>query len=97
MKEELVGNFIYGFLHGGVISAVLDATGGMTATTAAINRVKGMSLVEIADWISKTGTIDMRIDFLRPGRGKRFFSKGVVMRTGRKVSVTRMELKNEIE
>ena len=95
MKKELVGNFVYGFLHGGVISAVLDATGGMTATTAAINRVKGMSLDQIADWISKTGTIDMRVDFLRPGRGHRFFSTGSVMRTGRKVSVTRMELKNE--
>ena len=30
MKDELVGNYVHGNLHGGVISAVLDAIGGMT-------------------------------------------------------------------
>jgi acyl-coenzyme A thioesterase PaaI-like protein len=29
-KDELVGNYVHGILHGGVISAVLDATDGMT-------------------------------------------------------------------
>jgi acyl-coenzyme A thioesterase PaaI-like protein len=37
----------------------------------------------------------MRVDYLRPGRGKRFRSSGTVMRTGNKVAVTRMELRNE--
>ncbi|MGM0453818.1 MAG: hypothetical protein ACQERN_11695 [Thermodesulfobacteriota bacterium] len=32
MKEKLVGNFLRGNLLGGVISAVLDATGGIIAT-----------------------------------------------------------------
>ncbi len=31
MKEELVGNYLQGILHGGVISAVLDVAGGITA------------------------------------------------------------------
>ena len=35
MKKELIGNTVHGTLHGGVISAVLDATGGMTATASA--------------------------------------------------------------
>lgn len=97
MKAELVGNFAYGILHGGVISAVLDATGGMIATASAIDRIQGKSPDEIVTWIAKTGTIDMRIDYLRPGRGKRFFSTGTVMRTGKKVAVTRMELKNQAD
>ena len=37
----------------------------------------------------------MRVDYLRPGRGNRFQSSGTVMRTGNKVAVTRMELRNE--
>lgn len=28
MKNDLIGNFLYGILHGGVISSVLDMAGG---------------------------------------------------------------------
>ena len=95
MKNELIGNAVHGILHGGVISAVLDTTGGMTATAAAIERRQHLSKEEIKAWIARIGTIDMRVDYLRPGRGKRFHSSGTVMRTGNKVAVTRMELRNE--
>ena len=95
MKNELIGNLVHGILHGGVISAVLDATGGMTATASAVERMGGLSLDEIKNRIAQIGTIDMRIDYLRPGRGTRFLSTGTVMRTGKKVAVTRMELKNQ--
>ncbi|MEJ2283042.1 MAG: thioesterase family protein [Desulfobacterales bacterium] len=95
MRNELIGNEVHGILHGGVISAVLDTTGGLTATAAAINRKQGLSRDEITDWIARIGTIDMRVDYLRPGRGDRFESTGTVMRTGNKVAVTRMELWNE--
>jgi len=95
MGNKLIGNAVHGILHGGVISAVLDTTGGMTATASAIKRMPGLSDGEITDWIARIGTIDMRVDYLRPGRGKRFQSSGTVMRTGNKVAVTRMELRNE--
>jgi len=95
MRTELIGNDVHGILHGGVISAVLDTTGGMTATASAIKRMQDFSHDEIVDWIARIGTIDMRVDYLRPGRGKRFKSTGTVMRTGNKVAVTRMELNNE--
>ena len=97
MRDELVGNFARGILHGGVISAVLDATGGLTATASAMGRMQGLAMEEIADRVARFGTIDMRIDFLRPGKGERFLASGSIMRTGRKVAVTRMELKNEKE
>ena len=95
MRNKLIGNAVHGILHGGVISAVLDATGGMTATASAIKRMQDLSDGEITDWIARIGTIDMRVDYLRPGRGTRFESSGTVMRTGNKVAVTRMELRNE--
>ena len=95
MRDNLIGNVVHGFLHGGVISAVLDTTGGLTATIAAIRRKQSLSSQELAELITRIGTIDMRVDYLRPGRGKRFQSTGTVMRTGNKVAVTRMELSNE--
>jgi len=95
MKNELIGNTVHGILHGGVISAVLDTTGGITATASAMERMKDLSKDGVAKRIARIGTIDMRVDYLRPGRGIQFHSTGTVMRTGRKVAVTRMELKNE--
>lgn len=96
-REDLIGNYVQGILHGGVISAVLDATGGMTATASAVCKMEGLTDQEIAERVSKIGTIDMRVDYLRPGRGSEFFTSGTVLRTGRKLAVTRMELKNQDE
>lgn len=95
MRDELVGNTVKGVLHGGVISAVLDAVGGMTACASAIGRMDGLSPDEVKHRLARMGTIDMRVDYLRPGKGTRFFCAGKVMRTGKKVAVTRMELKNQ--
>src|SRR5665811_1786381 len=36
MRDDLVGNFAHGSLHGGVISATLDVAGGMSAIAAAV-------------------------------------------------------------
>ena len=95
MRNELIGNTVHGILHGGVISTVLDTTGGMTATGSALERLRNHSKGEIIKWIARVGTIDLRVDYLRPGQGSQFHSTGTVMRTGRKVAVTRMELKNQ--
>ncbi len=94
MRDQLVGNWIHGILHGGVISAVLDATGGMTATTGLLEKMQGQSIEQIQQRITKIGTIDLRVDYLRPGRGKYFRATSRIMRTGNKVAVTRMELHN---
>jgi uncharacterized protein (TIGR00369 family) len=95
MKPELVGNYVVGSLHGGVISAVLDALGGMTASTGVVRRMTGRPAEEIGDALTRMGTIDLRIDYLRPGKGTQFTAAGTIMRTGRKVAVTRMELYND--
>lgn len=97
MKEELVGNYVQGILHGGVISAVLDVAGGMTAWLGALKKLQGQPLEEIVKRFSKIGTIDLRIDYLRPGRGKYFLAAGSILRTGNKVAVTRMEHHNDEE
>ena len=37
------------------------------------------------------------VDYLRPGLGQWFYATGMVMRFGRKVTVARMELHNDLE
>lgn len=95
LRPELIGNPVHQTLHGGVISAVLDATGGLTASTGLLDRAAGGTLEAFAAQAARVGTIDLRVDYLRPGRGVNFFASGTVMRAGRKVAVTRMELHDE--
>jgi len=94
MRDDLVGNFIHGNLHGGVISSTLDVIGGLTAFIGAVKKLDGKSEQEKIQIFSKLGTIDLRIDYLRPGKGTSFTATGSLLRTGNKVAVTRMELYN---
>lgn len=95
MKDAFIGNYVHGILHGGVISAVLDTTGGLTASLGVLQKMAGRTAEEIGKNLTKIGTIDLRIDYLRPGKGKYFVATGSIMRAGRRVSVTRMELYND--
>ena len=97
MKEKLVGNYKYGMLHGGVISSVLDATGGAIVSVGLLKKMVGCQLEEIFNRISKISTVDLRIDFLRPGQGNYFLSTGSIMRMGNKVVVIRTTLHNDKE
>lgn len=95
MKDELVGNFIHGILHGGVIASLLDVAGGAMAMVGAMGRQRHLSEPERAARLSRLGTIDLRIDYLRPGSGQRFTATAMPLRSGNKVAVVRSELHNE--
>ena len=45
--------------------------------------------------VLKGGTIDLRIDYLRPGKGNNFVASGTILRAGKKVAAVRTELRNE--
>ena len=91
MRPELVGNARRGILHGGVISAVLDATGGFAIMLALAKEPKPGEKLSFPNM----GTIDLRVDYLRPGRGKHFVSTAKVVRLGNRIAVTHMELAND--
>ncbi|HEX7928372.1 MAG TPA: thioesterase family protein [bacterium] len=85
MKPELVGNFTMVILHGGVISSALDVVGAIAVVAGFPDDAPMYAM----------GTVDMRVDFLSPGKGKSFVATGTVMRHGRILSSTRMELVND--
>lgn len=90
MRPELVGNFNEGRLHGGVISAALDTTGGIAVTAALCARYPHESFEQHALRFARLGTIDLRIDYLRPGISERFELRAEVIRLGSRIANTRM-------
>lgn len=95
MRPDLIGNTYQGILHGGVTSAVLDVTGGLVAFSGLVKNLARIPVEERIQRFAKVGTIDLRIDYLRPGKGEWFEATGYPLRTGNKVAVARMELHND--
>ena len=93
MKPELIGNFVHGILHGGVISSLLDVCGGAMALIGASANHQHLPAAERMSKLSKLGTIDLRIDYLRPGVGTHFEMQAEVLRLGSRVASTRMEFR----
>src|SRR5450830_1566795 len=91
MKPELIGHFSFNRIHGGVISAGLDAMAGLAVMAAIGARHMNETPMQRLQRFSKLGTIDLRIDYLRPGIGEYFELRAEVMRLGSRVASTRME------
>jgi uncharacterized protein (TIGR00369 family) len=91
MKPELVGHYAYNRIHGGVISASLDALGGLAVMAAIGARHMNETPQQRLQRFAKLGTIDLRVDYLRPGIGEWFELRAEVMRLGSRVASTRME------
>ncbi len=95
MRPELVGHYAYGRLHGGVISATLDAMGGLALMVGIAERHPHDNTMQVMHRFAKMGTIDLRIDYLRPGLGQHFIATAEVTRLGGRIGSTQMRLVND--
>mgnify|MGYP003327472093 CR=1 FL=1 len=93
MRPELIGHFAHQRMHGGVISACLDTMGGLACMVAIGARHMDESPQKRLERFSKLGTIDLRVDYLRPGIGAWFELTAEVLRLGSRVGSTRMEFR----
>jgi uncharacterized protein (TIGR00369 family) len=93
MRHELIGSYTHNRIHGGVISASLDAMGGLAAMAAIGARHMDEAPEQRLHRFIKLGTIDLRIDYLRPGIGTHFDLSAEVLRLGSRVASTRMEFR----
>lgn len=95
LRPELVGNFEHGILHGGVIAAAIDSTAGMMAFISMFDGADLRDEAAVRRQFAGLGTIDMRVDYLRPGEGTTFTVTARLVRRGRRVTVVRADLENE--
>ena len=74
-RDELIGDPVRQAVHGGVISMLADAAGGAVVWGSIDNPA------------SRVSTIDLRIDYLRPGRAEALVAEAVTVRVGKSVGV----------
>jgi len=83
LRPELIGNVFSGNWHGGVIATALDSAGGMAAA----------SLLKSKE--DKLATLDIRVDYLKPNKGKALIVTGEVIRSGNSSIVTNLQAFDE--
>ena len=101
-QPMMVGNWAQSILHGGVIASALDVAAGLVCVGSTLTRHDTINEEELRQRLSRMGiestrmgTIDLRVDYLRPGRGEHFTATSSLLRAGNKVAVARVELHNE--
>ena len=94
MRPELIGHDAHHRLHGGVISATLDAMAGLAIMAAIGARHMAETPAQRMHRFAKLGTIDLRVDYLRPATGASFALTAEVMRLGSRVASTRMDFRD---
>ncbi len=95
MRPGLIGHYAHQRLHGGVISATLDHVGGLAVVVAIAARHAQDNAQQVLQRFARLGTIDLRVDYLRPGLGKQFTVTAEVTRLGGRIASTQMRLVND--
>ena len=79
-RPEFVGDVQRPALHGGLISTLADSVGGIATFTK-------------LEKDQRASTVDMRVDFLRPGNvDADLIGEGTVLRLGNRVAVAEMRI-----
>jgi uncharacterized protein (TIGR00369 family) len=79
-RDVMIGDPMRQAIHGGVISMLADTAGGMAVWSA------------IEDPAARVSTIDLRVDYLRPGRPELLVADATVVRVGGRVGVADIRL-----
>ncbi len=95
MQPFMIGNVAFQILHGGVAATILDSIGGIAAMGELYKKAEADELPDTIKKVTRLATVDMRVDYLAPGRGKYFIARAETLRLGRKGCTMRMTLVND--
>jgi uncharacterized protein (TIGR00369 family) len=79
-RDELIGDPLRQAVHGGVLSTLADTAGGL----ACFSRLRSQD--------ERVSTVDLRVDYLRPGPPLDLLCHAKTIRMGNRVAVARMTL-----
>jgi uncharacterized protein (TIGR00369 family) len=79
-RDELIGDPVKKALHGGVISMLADTAGGFCVWSS------------LSDPRARVSTIDLRVDYLTPGKMEDLRAEAVLVRSGKTVGVSDVRL-----
>jgi len=79
-RDEFIGDPMKRAVHGGVLSTMADVAGGMAVWSS------------LEDPMARVSTVDLRVDYLRPGKPQMILAESVLVRLGGRIAVADVKL-----
>lgn len=95
MQPHLIGNLQYQILHGGSTATLFDSVGGIIAMAELYKKATKETFEQVSLQAARLATLDIRVDYLKPGRGEYFIATAEALRMGRKGCTMRMNMVND--
>lgn len=91
-KPELMGNVARDMVHGGLISAIFDALGGVICSIELIEKYKHFDQKQGLRKLNRLCTVSLNLNYYAPARAESFIAKGKVIYQGSSIFHIAMEM-----
>ena len=91
-KPELMGNMARDMVHGGLISAVFDALGGVICSIELIEKYKHFEQKQGLRKLNRLCTVSLNLNYYAPAKADSFIAKGKVIYQGSSIFHIAMEM-----
>jgi len=96
-QATLMGNTARNMLHGGLISGVFDALGGVLCSIELIEKYKHLDQAQGIRKLNRLCTVDLSINYHAPAKAEHYIAKGEVVHQGSSIFHITMRLHDEKE
>lgn len=94
-QDSLLGNTARNMLHGGLISSVFDAVGGVLCSIELIEKYKHLEQSQGIRKLNRLCTVDLSINYHAPAKADSFTAKGNVIHQGSSIFHIHMTMHDE--
>jgi uncharacterized protein (TIGR00369 family) len=94
-KAALLGNTARNMLHGGLISGVFDALGGVICSIELIEKYKNLDQKQGMRKLNRLCTVDLNLNYHSPAKAQNYIARGKVIHQGSSLFHIHMEMHDE--
>lgn len=96
-QSSLMGNIARNMVHGGLISGVFDALGGVLCSIELIEKYKHLDQTQGIRKLNRLCTVDLSINYHAPAKAESYIAKGEVVHQGNSIFHITMRMFDEKE
>lgn len=94
-QQHLLGNVSRDMVHGGLVSSVFDAFGGVLCSIELIDKYKDMERKQGLRKLNRLCTVALNINYHAPAKADSFIARGNVINKGSSIMSVTMEMHDE--
>ncbi len=94
-QQQLLGNVSRNMVHGGLVSSVFDAFGGVLCSIELIDKYKDLDRKQGLRKLNRLCTVGLNINYHAPAKAETFIASGTVIHQGSSIMSVSMQMHDE--